>query len=69
MREINEGVLTHPLVAHFWEEHGGRRQDVREMKLSSHLTPQEHQVQESGNIIKAMANQEECLNNKSEWGV
>ena len=36
--------------------------------LSTHLTPLDHQVQESANILKAMIHPQECLNRKSEWG-
>ena len=27
-KEIENGVLSHPLVAHFWEDHGGSPQDI-----------------------------------------
>ena len=26
-REIEEGIASHPLVVHYWEEHAGRKQD------------------------------------------
>ena len=68
MREIREGVIAHPMVSHFWEEHNSRRQEILMKITSTHLTPLEHQVQESCNIIKAMTNEEECLNRKSEGG-
>ena len=68
MKEIREGVLAHPLVDHFWEEHNGRRQEVLMRILSTHLTPLDRQVQESANILKAMIHPQECLNRKSEWG-
>ena len=55
------------MVAHFWEEHDGRRQDVLMRITSTHSTPLERQVQESCNILKANSKQDECLNRKSEW--
>ena len=68
MKEIREGVIAHPLVDQFWEEHNGRKQEVLMRILSTHLTPLERQVQESANILKAMTHPQECLNRKSEWG-
>ena len=61
-------MLTHPLVLHFWEEHGGSKQEVLMRILSAHLTPADRQVQESVNILAANKNPEESLNQKSEWG-
>ena len=36
--------------------------------LSVHLTPLDRQILESSNIIDSMRTDEECLNNKNEWG-
>ena len=36
--------------------------------LSHHLTPLDRQLQESLNIVRASANPQENLNQKSEWG-
>ena len=36
--------------------------------LSQHLTPLDRQLQESLNIVRASANPQENLNQKSEWG-
>ena len=68
MREIEEGVVTHPLVQHSWEEHSGVQQDFIMRIVSVHYTYLERQIQESHNIIRPMNTQEECLNLKTEWG-
>ena len=68
MREIREGIVAHPMVGHFWEEHNGRKQDTLMRIVSTQLTALERQVQESCNIHRAISKQEECLNRKSEWG-
>ena len=47
---ISSGVLTHPLVLHFWEEHSGVEQPVRMRITSKHQSPLERQVRESVNI-------------------
>ena len=47
MREIREGIMAHPMVSHFWEEHNGRRQEIIMRITSNHLTPLEWHVQES----------------------
>ena len=45
--EINEGVLAHPLVAHFMEEHDGVRQKYLMRIIGCHQTALERQVNES----------------------
>ena len=49
MNEIEEGISTHPMVIHFWEDHHGRRQDCLMRILSGHLTPLDRQKTESIN--------------------
>ena len=68
MKEISDGLASHPLTIHFREEHGGRQQEVLLRILSRHISPLERQVVESLNIIKASKISEECLNLKSGWG-
>ena len=68
LREVQQGVATHPLVLHFREEHQEESQPILMRVLSRHLTALERQVTESLNIIKASKVTEECLNLKSEWG-
>ena len=68
MKEISDGLASHPLTIHFREEHGGRQQEVLLRILSRHISPLDRQVVESLNIIKASKISEECLNLKSEWG-
>ena len=41
-REIEEGVLSHPLLLHFWEEHNGRRQKIMMRTISVYLTVLEY---------------------------
>ena len=67
-REIDEGIITHPIVLHFWEEHNGEKQNVLMRILSGHLTPMDRQIQESVNILGASRNPPEALNLQSEWG-
>ena len=68
LREVREGVATHPLVAHFREEYGSIAQEILMRILSTHLTSLDRQVKESLNIFKASGNPDKCLNMKSEWG-
>ena len=51
LREIEEGVLSHPLVLHFWEEHLGKRQPVMMRVTLAHLKPLNREVTESANIL------------------
>ena len=67
-REIEEGISTHPMVIHFWEVHGGRKQDCLMRILSGHLTPLDRQTTESINILDAEKTQGRSLNLKTEWG-
>ena len=67
-KEISDGVLAHPMVGHFWEEHRGIQQGVLMRILSVHITPLDRQIQESNNIMEAMRAPAECLNHKTEWG-
>ena len=67
LREVEEGVISHPLVLHFWEEHRGRRQPIMMRVTSSHLKPLERQVTESVNILAGNKNLKESLNLKSEY--
>ena len=60
--------MSHPMVMHFWEEHGGRRQEILMHTISSHLTALDRQAAESVNILEAARIPEESLNQKSEWG-
>ena len=57
----------HPLVIHFWTEHGGKRQDIIIRMTSRHNTAVDRQVTESIKIESRMNRQEELLNLKSEW--
>ena len=68
LKEIEEGVSTHPMVIHYWEEHQGRKQETMMRILSTHLTPLERQTNESINILEGEKKPGECLNNKTEWG-
>ena len=68
MKEIDNGIATHPLVIHFCEEHQGRKQEVLFRVLSSHLTALERQTVESINIMTAGRDLGDTLNSKSEWG-
>ena len=56
-KEIEDGVLTHPMVLHFWDGHQGRKQEIFMRLTSSHLTPLDRQVTESVNILLAGKNQ------------
>ena len=42
-----DGVLSLPLVLHFWDEHKGMRQEIMMHILSKHLNILERQVMES----------------------
>ena len=68
MKEIREGVISHPLVLHFWESHSGRRQEVLMRVVSRHLTALDRQITESVNILESGKVPEESLNSKNEWG-
>ena len=50
LREVEEGVLSHPLVLHFWEEHMGKRQSIMMGVTSAHLMSLDRQVTESVTI-------------------
>merc|ERR1712112_312225 len=67
-KEIDSGLLSHPLVLRFWEEHGGRKQEVMMRILSTHITPMERQIREAVNIGESSKKGQECLNLKNEWG-
>ena len=67
MREI-KGVISHPLVLHFWECHSGKRQEVLMRVISRHLTALDRQSTESVNILESGKVPEESLNSKNEWG-
>ena len=67
LKDVREGVLDHPMVQHFWEEHGGQEQGIMIRVLSRHIKTLEHQVQESVLIEKLSEVEKECLNLKSEW--
>ena len=34
LKEVREGVLDHPMVQHFWDEHGGQVQGIMMRVLS-----------------------------------
>ena len=53
MRDMKEGVATHPLVAYFCEEHAEKQQEVLMGFLTRHFSPVDRQVKESLNILKA----------------
>ena len=63
---MEEGVATHPLVIHFMEEHGGRRQETMLRILSRHFTSLDRQTTESANILESGKNPGEALNQKTE---
>ena len=67
LKEIREGVLDHPLVQHFWEEHGGVQHKVILQVLSRHIKALERQIEESVLIERTSEIEKECLNLKSEW--
>ena len=67
-KEIEEGIATHPMVIHFWEDHSGRRQDCLMRILSGHLTPLDRQTTESVNILEEGKTPDRSLNLKTEWG-
>ena len=66
MKEIEEGIATHPMVIHFWEDHSGRRQECLMRILSGHLTPLDRQTTESVNILEAGRTPGRSLNLKTE---
>ena len=68
LREVKEGVISHPIVLHFREEHARRRQQVLMRVVSRHLTALDRQVAESVNILESGKVPEESLNSKNEWG-
>ena len=61
-KEIEEGVVAHPLVIQFMEEHGGRRQETMLRVLSGHLTSLSRQTTESANILESGKKLGEALN-------
>ena len=65
VQEIEDGILSHPLVLHFWEQHQGRRQEIMMRVTSTHLTALDRQITESVNIL---AGNSGSLNQKTEWG-
>ena len=68
VREVREGVISHPMAVHFWEEHAGTRQEVLMRVISRHLTALDRQVEESVNILVSGKVPEESLNSKNKWG-
>ena len=67
-KEVEEGVSTHPMVIHCWEEHGGWTQAMLMRIVSKHLTALDRQTTESINILEASKKPGESLNVKTEWG-
>ena len=67
MREVQNGIQTYPLVLHFMEEHGGRKQDFLMRVTDNHKKALERQIVESIRIEEGCQNPEENLNLKSEW--
>ena len=65
-RDIEVGVLNHPMVQHVWKEHGGVRQNVVMRILPKHQTAPNRQVTVSVNIEKCLRKEGECLNTNSE---
>ena len=59
--EIRMGKISHPMVQHFWEEHGGRIQPVLMRVTSKHLVALERQVRESVNIEKCAKEEDSVL--------
>ena len=66
-RNIDKGVVAHPVVQPFWEEHKGQRQEVIMRIRSRHIRALSRQVEEYVLIEKLSGVAENCLNNKSEW--
>ena len=64
-KEVREGMLNHPLVQHFWEEHGRKEQELMMRVLSRHIKALERQVQDSIMIERMVEVSKECLNLKS----
>ena len=46
IKEVEEGVLNHPMVQNFWEEHRGWEQEIMMRVLGKHIKALERQVQE-----------------------
>ena len=67
-RYIDSGLMSHPLVIHFWEEHDGQQQQIIMIVVSKHVTALDRQVTESVRINTDMKTEDKCLNLKSEWG-
>lgn len=57
-REIEEGIISHSLVVHFWEEHRGRRQRTMTRIFSKHLTLLKIQVHNQLICLLLAGNQE-----------
>ena len=68
MKVVDEGVSTHPMVVHCWEEHTGRKQGMMMRVISSHLTALDRLTTESIKIMEASRKPGESLNTKTEWG-
>ena len=66
--DVKEGMLSHPIVLPFWEEHKGKKQQTLMRVISKHITALDRQVSKSVNIIGAGNIPEDCLNSKNEWG-
>ena len=66
-KEIREGTVTHPMVIHCIEEHGGDVQPILMRTLSTHLMAMDRLVQESLNILEEARRDGKCLNLKSKW--
>ena len=66
-REVREGVLDHPMVQHFWEEHKGEEQEIILRVLGRHLKALYRQIEESILIERTSEVKAQCLNLKSEW--
>ena len=37
-QDINSGLMSNPLVVHFWEEHVGEQQEILMRVVSKHMT-------------------------------
>ena len=66
LKEIEEGVSTHPMVIHYWEEHKWRKQETMMIILSTHLATLDRQTNQSMNILEGEKKPGESLNNKTE---
>ena len=69
-KEIDDGSISHPLVAHFWDQHNGEKQQVIMRIITKHRTALDRQVSESARINECMrsTDTDTCLNLKTEWG-